>query len=201
MSQVDIPLAPFFIGKLLGRKNYFDELHGLDPQLHKSLLQIKKFKGDVEDLCLDFTVSSGEMMGHKPLELFPGGASVNVTNSNRHQYVHLVADYRLNQQIALQCRHFIHGFSKVCVVLLSAVVVLQRVFCVCKGFFWCCQAFNRATGFLKRARCRLFPKRCSACSIPRKCRFISLFFTPPPPLFFSRFVCSMLSLNVLGSAF
>ena len=156
MSQVDIPLAPFFIGKLLGRKNYFDELHGLDPQLHKSLLQIKKFKGDVEDLCLDFTVSSGEMMGHKPLELFPGGASVNVTNSNRHQYepslpsvyfcnilpryVHLVADYRLNQQIALQCRHFIHGFSKVCVFLLSAVVVLQRVFCFCKGFF----------GFVKR---------------------------------------------------
>lgn len=86
----------------------------MDPQLHKSLLQIKKYKGDVEDLCLDFTVSAGEMMGNKPIELFPGGASVNVTNSNRHQYVHLVADHRLNQQIAVQCRHFIHGFSKVC---------------------------------------------------------------------------------------
>jgi ubiquitin-protein ligase E3 C len=115
-SQVDIPLAPFFIAKLLGRKNYFDELHGLDPQLHKSLLQIKKYKGNVEDLCLDFTVSSGEVMGSTPLELFPGGAAVNVTNSNRHQYVHLVADYRLNQQIAVQCRHFIHGFSKVRIV-------------------------------------------------------------------------------------
>ena len=70
----------------------------MDPQLHKSLLQIKKYKGDVEDLCLDFTVSAGEMMGNKPIELFPGGASVNVTNS-----------------IAVQCRHFIHGFSKVCI--------------------------------------------------------------------------------------
>jgi hypothetical protein len=87
----------------------------LDPQLHKSLLQIKKYKGDVEDLSLDFTVAAGEMMGNKPIELFPGGASVNVTNSNRHQYVHLVADHKLNQQIAMQCRHFILGFSKVCV--------------------------------------------------------------------------------------
>lgn len=112
-SQVDIPLAPFFIGKLLGRKNYFDELNGLDPQLHKSLLQIKKYKGNVEDLCLDFTVSAGEVMGSKPIELFPGGASVNVTNSNRHQYIHLVADHKLNQQIAAQCRHFIQGFSRV----------------------------------------------------------------------------------------
>jgi ubiquitin-protein ligase E3 C len=117
-QQVDIPLAPFFIGKLLGRKNYFDELHGLDPQLHKSLLQIKKYKGNVEDLCLDFTVSSGDMMGNQPIELFPGGASVNVTNSNRHQYIHLVADYRLNQQIAVQCRQFILGFSKVLLELL-----------------------------------------------------------------------------------
>jgi hypothetical protein len=92
----------------------------LDPQLHKSLLQIKKYKGDVEDLSLDFTVAAGEMMGNKPIELFPGGASVNVTNCNRHQYVHLVADHKLNQQIALQCRHFILGFSKVCVALAAS---------------------------------------------------------------------------------
>jgi ubiquitin-protein ligase E3 C len=85
----------------------------LDPQLHKSLLQIKKYKGDVQDLCLDFTVAAGEITGSTPIELFPGGASVNVTNSNRHQYVHLVADHKLNQQIAKQCRNFILGFSKV----------------------------------------------------------------------------------------
>jgi ubiquitin-protein ligase E3 C len=102
----------------------------LDPQLHKSLLQIKKYKGDVEDLSLDFTVAAGEMMGHKPIELFPGGASVNVTNSNRHQYVHLVADHKLNQQIAAQCRHFIFGFSKVRVAVqrFSYYIVLVR-FC------------------------------------------------------------------------
>ena len=125
-SQVDIPLAPFFIGKLLGRKNYFDELNGLDPQLHKSLLQIKKYKGNVEDLCLDFTVSAGEVMGSKPIELFPGGASVNVTNSNRHQYIHLVADHKLNQQIAAQCRHFIQGFSRVRCALFFFVLFLRR---------------------------------------------------------------------------
>jgi hypothetical protein len=120
--QVDIPLAPFFIGKLLGRKNYFDELSGLDPQLHKSLLQIKKYKGNVEDLCLDFTVSGGEVMGSKPIELFPGGASVDVNNSNRHQYIHLVADHKLNQQIAAQCKHFIQGFSRVRPTLCSLVI-------------------------------------------------------------------------------
>ena len=39
-------------------------------------------------------------------ELKPNGANIPVTSSNRIEYIHLVADYKLNKQIRLQCNAF-----------------------------------------------------------------------------------------------
>ena len=36
-----------------------------------------------------------------------------MNNSNRIQYIHLVADYRLNKQIKQQCQAFLRGFQDV----------------------------------------------------------------------------------------
>lgn len=42
-----------------------------------------------------------------------GGASTPVTNSNRIEYIHLVADYKLNRQIRAQCAAFRGGLTRV----------------------------------------------------------------------------------------
>ena len=101
--QMDLPFCGFFLSKLLGKHNYLDELPSLDPALHKNLLVLKNYEGDVADLCLDFTVTNDDIGGSGVHELVPGGAELEVNNSNRIQYIHLVADYRLNKQIAPQC--------------------------------------------------------------------------------------------------
>lgn len=67
----------------------------------------------MEDLSLDFTVTHDEMGSSKTIELVPNGSQVPVTNQNRIQYIYLVANYRLNVQIAKQCRAFFKGLSTI----------------------------------------------------------------------------------------
>jgi len=100
--QMDLPFCGFFLSKLLGKHNYLDELPSLDPALHKNLMLLKNYEGDVTDLCLDFSVTNDELGGGGVSELVPGGSALEVNNGNRIQYIHLVADHRLNKQIKQQ---------------------------------------------------------------------------------------------------
>lgn len=60
----------------------------------------------MKDLELDFTILTSEVGKMVVDELKPGGASIVVNNENRIEYIHLVADYRLNKQIRAQCNAF-----------------------------------------------------------------------------------------------
>lgn len=43
-------------------------------------------------------------------ELIPGGSNVKVTDENKHEYVNLVAEYRLTEAIRPQINSFLEGF-------------------------------------------------------------------------------------------
>jgi ubiquitin-protein ligase E3 C len=58
------------------------------------------------DLGLDFTVVSEELGKTKVEDLKPNGSSILVSNENIIEYIHLVADYKLNRQIRKQCNAF-----------------------------------------------------------------------------------------------
>ncbi|KAG0174428.1 hypothetical protein DFQ30_004502 [Apophysomyces sp. BC1015] len=110
---LDVAFAEFFLKKCLGRVNYLDDLPSLDPELYKGLITVKNFPGNVEDLCLDFTLTENEFGQSRTVELIPGGGNIPVTNQNRIRYVYLVANYRLNVQIAKQCKAFYKGLSTI----------------------------------------------------------------------------------------
>lgn len=112
---VDLPLADFFLTKLAGKQCDVDlhQLASLDPVLHKNLLSLKAYDGDVADLGLDFTVVSSELGETRVEELKPGGTNVAVTASNRIEYIQLMADYKLNKQIRRQCLAFREGLNNV----------------------------------------------------------------------------------------
>lgn len=114
--MVELPLATFFLAKLLAVKHSSDvdlhNLQSLDPVLYKNLVYLKNYKGDVADLNLDFTISNNDLGEHEVLELKPGGSKIPVTRENKIEYVHLVADYRLNKQIRLQCAAFKRGLAQ-----------------------------------------------------------------------------------------
>ncbi|XP_066959810.1 ubiquitin-protein ligase E3C [Macrobrachium rosenbergii] len=113
---VEVPLAGFFLSKLLGRSSSSVEFHhldSLDPELCKNLLYLKTYSGDVQDLGLDFTVLNSDLGQNTVEELIPNGSNIAVTNENRIEYIYRMADYKLNKQIAKQSQAFKKGVCDV----------------------------------------------------------------------------------------
>ena len=95
----EVRLAPFFAKAVLGIPRTLDDLPGLDPELHRSLIQVLRYDGDVADLRLDWTVSPEEHLGAVIThELRPDGASKPATNESKLAYVHAVADFHLDRR-------------------------------------------------------------------------------------------------------
>ncbi|XP_075245479.1 ubiquitin-protein ligase E3C-like [Convolutriloba macropyga] len=108
---VELPLAPFFLAKILSGQVDINYLASLDPELHQNLLSLKAYKGNVEDLTLTFARDQEVLGNIQAVELIPDGANVVVDNANRLFYMHTVADYWLNRQIRTQHAHFLAGLT------------------------------------------------------------------------------------------
>ncbi|CAH1175956.1 unnamed protein product [Phaedon cochleariae] len=110
---VDLPLAEFFLAKLLVDRASAHYLKSLDPVLYRNLLYLRDYNGDISDLGLDFTAVSNDLGETKITELKPGGANIPVTNWNRLEYIQRLADLKLNGQMKKQCGAFRLGLNSV----------------------------------------------------------------------------------------
>lgn len=110
---IDIPLAPFFLRKLQGQTLMFDDLATLDSELHRTLIQVKRFEGDVSELSLDFSVEA--VINGKRIveELVPGGSRIPVTSQNKLHFVHLMADWHINKRVGKSAQAFAAGLSQI----------------------------------------------------------------------------------------
>ncbi|KAJ3121487.1 Ubiquitin-protein ligase E3B [Nowakowskiella sp. JEL0407] len=70
---IDIPFALFMYAKLQGSYSILDDLPSLDPQLYKNLIFLKNYKGDCEDLGLNFTIDLDIFGDIVTKEIKPGG--------------------------------------------------------------------------------------------------------------------------------
>lgn len=105
---VELPLANFFLAKILGKYNLVNDLIFLDPQLHKNhilflkkinylhkkyslirivLMYLKTYAGNTEDLALNFTVVDNEFGQAQVRDLVPNGKDIAVTDENKIRYV------------------------------------------------------------------------------------------------------------------
>ncbi|CAF2360541.1 unnamed protein product [Rotaria sp. Silwood2] len=112
----ELPFATFFLQKILSRssgKVDIDHLASLDPEMYRNLLYLKNYNGNVEDLGLDFTIVNSEIGQTQIIELKPNGRNIAVTDENRIEYIHLVANYKLNKQINEQVLKFREGLCDV----------------------------------------------------------------------------------------
>lgn len=115
---VDVPFATFFLSQLLGQTQQafyscIDELPSLDKELYRSLSFIKRYKEDVSDLNLTFSVDQdvmGKIITH---ELLPGGKARAVTDHNKLVYIHYMAYFHMNTQIREQTQAFNRGFRSI----------------------------------------------------------------------------------------
>lgn len=108
--------AFFFLSFMHGRYNFtnlINDLYTFDEELFKNLTFLKTYDGNVEDLALTFSVSDSAFGGHKEIDLIPNGKNINVTASNRHRYINMVAKYYLHDRIRLQAGAFFRGLHEV----------------------------------------------------------------------------------------
>lgn len=108
---LDYSFSHVFVQKLLGRYCFLDELSSLDPELYRNLMYVKNYEGDVKELSLDFTVTEESLGKMHSIELRPGGKDITVTNENKLQYIHAMADYKLNRQILPLSNAFYRGLT------------------------------------------------------------------------------------------
>eukprot|EP01103_Thecamoeba_quadrilineata_P014442 TRINITY_DN4316_c0_g1_i2.p1 TRINITY_DN4316_c0_g1~~TRINITY_DN4316_c0_g1_i2.p1 ORF type:complete len:704 (+),score=78.63 TRINITY_DN4316_c0_g1_i2:1041-3152(+) len=114
--HVDVPFANFFLAKLLQKGNTVDvnNLVYLDPILHKNLMKLKHYRGNVEeDFGLTFSITENEFGEGTQRELIRGGKDLAVTNDNRIKYIYSAAYYFLHQQISEQSEAFLTGFYEI----------------------------------------------------------------------------------------
>ncbi|KAI8583264.1 hypothetical protein K450DRAFT_222752 [Umbelopsis ramanniana AG] len=110
---VDAQFASFFLARILGRNVFLEQLQELDTDVSKNLGFVKRYDGDVEDLCLTFSADMDFFNEKKTVDLKYNGRNISVTNDNRIEYVYVMADYMLNQRIHEQTKAFIDGFRSI----------------------------------------------------------------------------------------
>ncbi|KAJ3121308.1 hypothetical protein HK100_012434 [Physocladia obscura] len=110
---IDIPFATFVYAKMLGRLNFFEDLPSLDAELYKNLVFLKHYEGDVSDLGLTFTIDENIFGAIKSKEIKPGGAAIEVNNENKFEYIHIMSDYKLNQECKAQFKALVGGFRSI----------------------------------------------------------------------------------------
>ncbi|XP_070185594.1 probable E3 ubiquitin-protein ligase HERC4 isoform X2 [Littorina saxatilis] len=112
--DLHFPLALY--KKLLKRNVTLEDLRELMPTVGRNLQELLDYEdGDEEDVfCLNFVMNQ-ELFGEvKAVELCESGATISVTQENKHEYVDLYVDFILNKSVEAQFNAFSEGFHKVC---------------------------------------------------------------------------------------
>lgn len=112
--ELNFPVALY--KKLLKRNPTLEDLKELMPDVGRSLQQLLDYTEDnlEETFCLNFTITEENYGATEVLELVPNGENINVTKSNRQEFVDAYVDYVFNRAVAPLFECFYAGFHKVC---------------------------------------------------------------------------------------
>lgn len=90
----------------------FHDLEDYDPRLYKSLLWMIQNE-NVEQLSSYFVETMDYFGTQREMELCPEGRNRLVTDENKHEYVRLVANFKLDRAISEQKEAFLTGFYSI----------------------------------------------------------------------------------------
>jgi hypothetical protein len=109
-------LTTSVLKRLLNRKLSLHDLEVIDPEKYNSLKATIENEG-VEDWGLYFVtqIREGEerIDGARQIELRPGGRDILVTDSNKHEYVDLEAEFHLVEHMRDPLQAFCNGFHAI----------------------------------------------------------------------------------------
>jgi len=106
---VDVPLAQFFVSKLITPHVYLEDLFSMDPDRFKNLMYVKHCEA-VEFLYLTFSITRHVLGEIHEIDLKPNGRNIDVTKDNRVEYVYAMVEYYTYRALSKQLQPFINGF-------------------------------------------------------------------------------------------
>uniref|UniRef100_T1J0Y5 HECT-type E3 ubiquitin transferase n=1 Tax=Strigamia maritima TaxID=126957 RepID=T1J0Y5_STRMM len=99
------------------------DLAEIMPEVGRSLNEVLKYEGDVEDMDLTYLASVEEFGKKMDWPLKPGGDNITVTNENRADFVESYVNWVINQGIYDKFKAFYLGFHSVCAS--NALIMLR----------------------------------------------------------------------------
>jgi hypothetical protein len=113
----------------------FDDLEFVDEALHRSLKQIREMDpDDVEDICLDFSVTREGPFGEvKVVPLKDGGLDEELTGENRDEFILLNVKHVVYDAVEPQLKALLQGFYAVLPLEFVSVFDFQELELVISG--------------------------------------------------------------------
>lgn len=105
-------LCRTFYKSLLNLPFSLEDLKDYDKILYKNLKELKAMD-NVEDLYLNFTVTKSKFGINFDEELVPNGSDIELTNENREEYIFLIVEKKLTQEVKIQIDAIKMGFNEV----------------------------------------------------------------------------------------
>ncbi|ORC90979.1 putative ubiquitin-protein ligase [Trypanosoma theileri] len=110
----DVPFALHFRNSILGRSNSINNLKSFDKQMYRNLVSLLSLsEEEIESLSLNFTYNVDILGETREVELLRGGRDIPVTKRNCLNYIHLMADFKLNRESARQTKAFQNGLERI----------------------------------------------------------------------------------------
>lgn len=109
-------LDAFFVGALykmmVRKKVVLQDMEGVDAEFYRSLKWM--LDNDISEAFMGttFTVEDDRFGQVVERELKPGGADLEVTEENKHEYVELITEWKIHKRVEEQFNAFIDGFNE-----------------------------------------------------------------------------------------
>lgn len=115
---IDVSFAPFFLNKWCTSKNVMknsiNDLRSLDEELFLNLMKLTKMSSEeLEFLDLDFTIDENIDGKSHVVELMKNSGNLKVTTANRLNYIHQIANFKLNTSLNIQSKYFLEGLCEI----------------------------------------------------------------------------------------
>ena len=111
-SLLDVHFTRSFYKHMTGANLHYSDFEDYDPDYYRTLKWI--IENDVNDLDMDFT-SQQEIFGkNKLVELKPNGKNLTVDNENKQEYIRLITELKMTEEIKDQIGAFLDGLH--CVI-------------------------------------------------------------------------------------
>jgi E3 ubiquitin-protein ligase HUWE1 len=109
---LDIHFARSFYKHILGHPVGFQDLEAVDPGYYKSMKMI--LDNNLEDLGVEMTFSTEVCVFGSLVvaDLKENGRNIPVTDQNKEEYVHLIANHKMSASLKDQIDAFLEGFYK-----------------------------------------------------------------------------------------